>query len=1093
MNYESRFKKLNEAQQAAVTTIEGPLMVVAGPGTGKTELLSMRAANILRSTDTLPENILCLTFTESGAHAMRQRLVEIIGSDAYKIAVQTFHSFGTEIINRNAAYFYNGASFQPASDVTLYETMRSIFDELPHDSPLASTMNGEYTYLRDTMQVISELKRSSLTSDELLLTLSDNERVLDESERTLQRIFSERTTKSTITSLEPLALSIAELQHASLPAGITPLTNVLAISLSRAIDEARGNKDSTKPITAWRNTWFEKDSEGNFIYKDRSRMRKLRSVAHIYQRYVQLMQAASLYDFDDMILNVVHALEVNPDLRANLQEQFLYIMVDEFQDTNLAQNRMLRSLADNPVYEGAPNVMVVGDDDQAIYSFQGAEISNILQFKNSYETVKLITLTENYRSTSEVLEHSRSIIVQGSDRLEAYFPELDKTLHANRQHDNSSVTLFETQSKSDERNWLARDIKQKIDAGTPAHEITVLARRHHELVSLLPYFHDLAIEVNYERRENVLDNEIIRHLELLARIIIAIAQKQHDVADSLLPELLSYKAWGIAPTDLWRLSLDAYKDKIMWMEYLSAHPNYTQLHTWLCSAASLSMSASLEHMLDMLVGTTKTELFSSPLYTFYFGDEALKTSPEKYLQLLGSFRSIRDKLREHSATVDLKLADMVEYIDLQRSLGNVIVDVTARSHSSEHKINLMTAHKSKGLEFDHVYIIGAADSAWGEKVRTRSRLISYPENLPLAPAGDSYDERLRLFYVAMTRARHTLSISYSTSAENSTSLLPARFLTHSLETRSINTEATDIEQQVVKARRDWYIDPIEQSSVELRDLIAPTLESYKLSATHLGTFLDVTRGGPQHFLIQNLLRFPQAMSPHAAYGSAVHKTLQLAHSHLTATGTKKPVEDLIHAFEESLLGAGLLEKDYETFSKRGADYLQQFFTQTYDSFVKEQRAELNFSSQHSIVGAAYLTGSLDLVEIDTAKKVITVTDYKTGKPSTSWNGKTDAEKIKLHKYRQQLMFYKLLVEHSRDYNRYSVDEAHLQYVEPTKEGTITSLSITFEQEELERFTRLVQAVWQRITSFSLPDVSSYPENYKGIVAFEEDLLTSFDN
>jgi DNA helicase-2/ATP-dependent DNA helicase PcrA len=1091
VSYESRFKKLNEAQQTAVTTIEGPLMVVAGPGTGKTELLSMRAANILRSTDTLPENILCLTFTESGAHAMRQRLLEIIGPDAYKISVQTFHSFGTEIIRKHAEFFYNGATFQPASDVSLYEMVRGIFDELPHDNVLSSSMNGEYTYQRDTMQVISEIKRSGFTSDELLQILRNNERILDITERAMQELFAQRISKSTIDALEALAMTIAQVQDEPLPAAVTPLTAVLAVSLSRAIDEAHANKDSTKPITAWRNTWFEKNGEGDFVYKDRSRIKKLRSVAFIYQQYTQLMQSASLYDFDDMILNVVHALEVHPDLRANLQEQYLYIMVDEFQDTNLAQNRLLRSLADSPIYEGAPNIMVVGDDDQAIYSFQGAEISNILQFKNSYESVQLITLTENYRSTNEVLKHSRSIITQGTDRLESYYPELNKSLHANRNNNDSRVALYETSSQADERNWIAKDIQQKIDSGVAAHEIVVLARRHHELVSLLQYFNDLGIEVNYERRENILDNEIIRHIELLARIIIAIASKQHDEADALLPELLSHPAWHISPTELWKLSLAAYRDKVTWMEYLESHPSHKQLHTWLCELAALSLHAPLEHMLDILIGTAEAGEYTSPLYAFYFSEQALETSPELYLRLLGSFRSIRDRLRDHSATNELKLSDMVAYIDLQRSLGTVIVDVTSRSHSSDHKINLMTAHKSKGLEFDHVYIIGAADSAWGEKVRTRSRLISYPENLPLAPAGDSYDERLRLFYVAMTRARNNLSISYSMAADTTAPLLPARFLAGTIDPTPIST-VDNSGQQIAEARRDWYIEQTAKTPVGLRDLLAPTLESYKLSATHLNTFLDVTRGGPQFFLVQNLLRFPQAMSPNAAYGSAVHKTLQLAHSHLSATGVKKPVEDLINEFEKSLKSSGLLEKDYETFSKRGADYLQQFFDQTYDSFTTAQRAELNFSSQHSMLDSAHLTGSLDLVEIDTSAKTIVVTDYKTGKPSTSWNGNTDAEKVKLHKYRQQLMFYKLLVEHSRDYGRYTVNEANLQYVEPTKEGRITSLSLVFEPEELERFSRLVTAVWESIVSFSLPDISAYPQSYKGILAFEEDLLDSID-
>ena len=145
MNYEIRYSKLNERQKQAVNTIEGPVMVVAGPGTGKTELLSMRAANILRRTDMLPENILCLTFTESGSIAMQKRLVDIIGREAYGVSVFTFHAFGSEIISRYREYFYNGADFNPADELTRHKIITDILQELPPKNPLKTMMNGEFT------------------------------------------------------------------------------------------------------------------------------------------------------------------------------------------------------------------------------------------------------------------------------------------------------------------------------------------------------------------------------------------------------------------------------------------------------------------------------------------------------------------------------------------------------------------------------------------------------------------------------------------------------------------------------------------------------------------------------------------------------------------------------------------------------------------------------------------------------------------------------------------------------------------------------------------------------------------------------------
>jgi len=1087
--FDRRYRKLNQAQKEAVDQIDGPVMVVAGPGTGKTELLSMRAANILKKTDTLPQNILCLTFTESGASAMRKRLSDIIGPDAYKVAIHTFHSFGSELINRHGEYFYNGARFQPASDINVYDILFEIFESLSYKSPLASLMNGEFTYLQDTIQVLSELKRSGVTSDELLKIIDDNERVIDSCERELAKVFMSRISKTTKDQLPPIALKVAELELRPLPPSVVPLFETLALSISHAVDEAE-DTNSTKPITAWRNKWLEKDPQGNFVFKDRKRAEKLRAVGYIYHQYLSKMQEKKLFDFDDMVLEVVHALEVIDELRFNMQEQYLYIMVDEFQDTNMAQSRLLRSLTNNPASEGAPNIMVVGDDDQAIYSFQGAEISNILQFRGLYETTKFITLTDNYRSTDIVLTKARSVIQLGTERLERLIPELDKSLTAHRSDIASTVDLREFANQSAEKQWIAQDIKAKIETGLQADEITIIARRHHELVGLLPYLSDEGIAVNYERRENVLDNAIVLHLELLAKIIVNLGIGNHDEAEALLPELLADPAWGIAPKQLWQMSLECSQKHISWMQYMEQHEALQPLFTWLADMATRSLIMPVEPLIDMLLGTPTDDewVFTSPLYETNFSTESFTKTPARYLELLGALQIIRDKLREHSSTEVLKLADFIDYIATQRSLGNTIVNVVGRSSTAKNRINLMTAHKSKGMEFDHVYILGSIDSSWGETVRSRSRLISYPENLPIRPAGDTFDERLRLYYVAMTRARTTLTLTYSTHAENDTTTARASFLSGENWQPSQQMSAPSDEQVQRAAELAWYSPLVDINHESARDMLAPILERYKLSATHLNAFLDVTRGGPSHFLMQNLLRFPQAMSANAAYGSAVHRTLQQAHGHFAATGHSRPIEDILRDFETNLADMRLTTKEFDAYLKRGSDNLARFFAVNYDSFTTAQRSEVSFANQHSMLGSAHLTGSLDLICIDDKTRTMQVTDYKTGKPSHSWKGTTDFEKIKLHKYRQQLLFYKLLVEQSRDYSKYSVDTAVLQFVEPTHAGDIVSLGIDFDSEELERFSRLAQVVYDRIIAFDLPDISSYEQSYKGILAFENDLL-----
>lgn len=1107
MDFDSRYRNLNVNQRNAVDQIDGPVLVVAGPGTGKTELLSMRAANILRQTDTLPENILCLTFTESGAAAMRERLAGIIGKDAYKVAIHTFHSFGTEVINQNGDFFYHGAHFRAADELSSYELLHSIFDELSYDSPLAGKMNGEYTHLKDTLMVIGELKKSGLTSDELLAVLDANDAALDAVESQLSEIFAGRISKTTPALLAPLAEHIANLDQPSLPVGIVPLASALSLDIAHAFDAAQAT-DSTKPVTAWRNKWLEKDSTGTFVFKDRKRHAKLRAASFIYFQYLARMQEAELYDFDDMILRVVHALEVFPDLRFNLQEKYQYIMVDEFQDTNLAQMRILYNLTNNELSEGHPNIMAVGDDDQAIYSFQGADISNILGFEHTYRDVAVITLTDNYRSSAPILQTARSIITQGSDRLETSLAAVNKQLTPHHKPAGTSVELFEYAAIGDERRALVESIKQRIEAGEMAESIAVLARRHHELEKLLPYFADADIPVNYERQDNVLDIEPVQMLEAAARLIVALYEKRHDEVEALLPEVMAHPAWGFDAQSIWKLSLSAYRSRTGWVEAMSTRPEFVPFQNWLVTLATEVPRLPLEQLIDHILGhhdkpvtnDTASEndeseptipAFVSPLYQYYFSAEQLATNPDEYLVYLEALRTLRSKLRDYQPDETPTLQTFVRFIDLHRQLGSTIASLRPHAVSRAGAVHLMTAHKSKGLEFDTVYVIGAIDSAWGERVRSRSRLISYPENLPLAPSGDTLDERLRLFFVAVTRAKRHLTISYSTSDDSSKPTLAASFLLDTDLTATIAKHKDGDKELIRDAERRWYEPLVHLSQSTMRDLLQPTLETYKLSVTHLNNFLDITRSGPQAFLLGNLLQFPQAMSPHAAYGSAIHKTLQRAHAHLSATGEYRPIEDILHDFETNLHDLHLIDGDYDHFHQQGSDTLTAFLEAKYDTFNPNQKVELDFAGQGATIGEARLTGKLDLVELDATKHTMTVTDYKTGKASQNWAGKTDADKIKLHKYKQQLMFYKLLVEHSRDYHTYAVEQGVLQFVEPTPSGDIINLDLEFSQVELDRFARLIEVVWRHIMTLDLPDTDSYDQSYKGILAFEDALLEEY--
>lgn len=1092
MDFETRYQALNERQRQAVDAIDGPLMVIAGPGTGKTELLSMRTANILKKTDTLPENILCLTYTDSGAIAMRRRLSEIIGPAAYKVAIHTFHSFSTEVINHNRKFFYNGATFRPADELNRFELLQLIFQELEPDNPLASTMNGTYTYLKDMSAVISELKSSGLTSAELLKVLNANLQTIETAETLLVPIISAGIKKGILDSLLTVPERIEQTSADPGIPGVTPLARVMSASLATALAESAASNNSTKPITAWKNAWFKKNEKGAYILKARERQITLRAACGVYDRFIARMQDAGLFDFDDMILNVVHTMEVMPELRFNLQEKYLYIMVDEFQDTNLAQMRILLDLINNEVNEGQPNIMVVGDDDQAIYGFQGATVSNIHNFIEKFPSAPRIVLTDNYRSAEDILARSRSVIMLGKDRLENLLPDIDKSLVArySPQLGQGSVRLIELPTSADERSYVVSSIKQRIEAGEKAESIAVLARRHHELVNLLPYFAKADLKVNYERRDNVLELDSIQLIEYIARLLVALLEGRLGEACGLLPELLAHPAFAIDPQAIWKLSVRSQQERKSWLEIMPEMPEFAPLHQWLITESQAAAHTPLERMIDIIIGAPETLQeetgFTSPLYEYFFSSEKLEKDPSRYLVHLEGLLAIRARLQEYRPDNTPTIRTFLDFLRLQRESGSTITSIQPASRDGSGAVNLMTAHKAKGLEFATVYIIGAVDSAWGERARSRSRLIRYPENLPLQPPGDTIDDRLRLFYVAMTRARKDLCISYSTSDDTGKSQLRAGFLA-SEDWQPETSDAPAAPHDTLEtAKLAWYQPVIKPLRPTMRELLAPKLENYKLNATHFNNFLDLTRGGPEGFLINNLLKFPQAPSPHAGYGRAIHAALQRAHAHTVATGEQRPHEDILRDFETALADQYLEPKEHEHFLQRGSRALNTFLATGNGIFRPNQKTEFNFGGQGVAVGDASLTGILDVMDIN--ENSITITDYKTGKAVHSWRGGSDYEKVKLHRYRTQLLFYELLVRGSRDFSKYSVDSHIIQFVEPTKSGDVVSLEATFTDEECERLKKLIQVVWRHITTLDMPDTSQFEPNYRGILAFEQSLL-----
>lgn len=1091
MSFHGRYKQLNDSQRQAVDTIDGPVMVIAGPGTGKTELLAMRAANILKQTDALPENILCLTFTDAGSHAMKKRLTSIIGRDAYNVSVYTFHAFGAEIMSRYREYFYQGADFRQADDLARHRIVTDILDSLQYDNPLRTKQNDRYTAIGDILSAISDLKRAGLTNAEFGLLLDATQSTIESAGKLLSEVFAERISKSTKESLANILPKIETIDENTYTPGIVSLRDVLANSIQHALDAAETHEKVTPPLTAWKAEWMTHDADKKLILKAQKALPKLRALNLVYSVYLQVMDREELYDYDDMIMQVVHAMEIYDDLRFDLQEKYQYIMVDEFQDTNMAQMRILHNLTSNPVVEDSPNVLVVGDDDQAIYGFQGAEVSNILNFRHTYPRTVNITLTDNYRSVQPVLDSAREVIVQGGDRLETYMPELDKTLAAHTKTFKTSLELVSFTTPHHERQWVASSIRSLIKDGTKPHEIAVIARKHSDLVSTISYLAEQDIPTSYDRKDNVLDDEAVMILERIGETVHAINSGNYAYANSLLPELVSHPLWDINPAAVWEISLSAYKNRKHWLDAMREHDATKQLASWLIDCSAQSEHQPLERMLDILIGNTSIDgsSYTSPYKKYFFDTETRETDMSAYSAHLKNLAAIRSALRDHAFDVSSpQLANFLDFMDACRDSGTRI---TSTRHIGEDStsVQLLSAHGSKGLEFDHVFVINATDATWGEKASGKSPVISFPPHLRLRRNNNDYDERLRLFYVAMTRARHGLHISYANENGSGKAMLPAAFLHgSSLPLREEPASTTD-GAELDAAKHLWYAPIINVPQITMQDYLKPILQDYKLSATHVNRFIDVTTGGPQQFLLNTLLHFPTATSPMASYGTAIHATLQRAHDHVRSTGSLQPEEDILHEFEKNLDKQELTDSERHDFLQRGSDALGVFLKTHHDSFTADQLAELNFSHQDVVFGDTRLTGKLDIVAFDKNAMTACVTDYKTGSTLTSWEKGADYQKIKAHKYRQQLLFYKLLIENSRDWRKYRMTEGIVQFVEPDAAGKIIDLRLqNISSEEFERFAKLIGIIWKHINDLSFPDTSHYDTSISGIRRFEDDLL-----
>jgi DNA helicase-2/ATP-dependent DNA helicase PcrA len=1023
-HFQEEYRKLNAQQRLAVDTTEGPVMVIAGPGTGKTQILAARIGKILLDIDLSPDNILCLTYTDAGAIAMRRRLISFIGPDAYKVNIHTFHSFCNDIIQENL-HLFEKTSLDPISDLEKIQLFKTLIDGFPKNHPLKRYRGDVYFEMYNLQSLFSTMKREGWTPE----------------------------------------------------------------WISKKIDQYLAEL----PI---RDEYIAKRATGNFkkgdvrsdkIADETEKMEKLRAAVHEYDRFQDLMRRRNRYDFDDMINWVIRAFEENKNLLATYQEKYQYILVDEYQDTSGTQNKLVRLLI---AFWEQPNVFVVGDDDQSIYRFQGANLQNMLDFAQQYEKDLLtVVLTNNYRSTQPILDISRTLIDKNNDRLVRQLPNLSKQLVSS--HPLISTLkypprILEYKDSRDEMTDITLHIERLVgEEGVPPGRIAVIYKENKYGEELAKFLQLKKIPVYSKRSLNLFEVPFAQKVILLLRYLAA----EHDApygGDEMLFEILHFDFFSIPPIEIAKLSV-AVADKqftddrtsIRRLLYERANRPAKDLFDTGLPESMKKTSRALEKLIGDVSNVTLQTLFEHCIRDTGLLSYIIQSHEKVWLMqvLTALFDFIKEESRRDP---DLNLERLVQMIDLMKDNGISLPLVQVAG--SDKAVNLLTAHGSKGLEFAYVFFAGCNASTW-EKKRKPGGGYKYPDNLfdskdptngnPGLPGHtnaqkgpalkDSDEEELRrLFYVALTRVEQHLFISYARYKTDGKELEPSVFIAEILDQHALNVEKIAVPEDTMAdfEALTFMEEPVAPEIASIEEaFISRMLEKFVMNVTALNNYLKC----PLEFYYKTLIRIPSPKNEATEFGSAVHFALQRLFEKMKAHVDERFPEKAevlqdfnwyMHRHREIFTR--------EAFARRmeyGIEVLGNYYDKYIHQWTKIVAVERNI--RNVTVRGIPLKGKLDKLEFQ--GKEVNVVDYKTGdidkaKDKLTPPGDKDPNG---GDYWRQAVFYKILVD-SYEQKDWKVVSTEFDFVEPDKKKEYRKAKITITPADITTVIQQIETTWQKI-------------------------------
>ncbi|MDH5442487.1 MAG: ATP-dependent helicase [Candidatus Nomurabacteria bacterium] len=970
-NFEKSYKILNPQQKKAVDTIDGPVFVMAGPGTGKTQILTLRIANILQNgAGVQPENILALTFTNTASHNMRQRLSRMIGSElAHRIQISTFHSFAEDMIKKHIEFFPDLFRARMASDIERIKIVEDILDN--HKTHYFSVFKRRSSTMMSLVSSIDKIKNEGLTPDE----------------------FRTQIKKSFDDSMNDEELHYKRAYRGFAAGDIKPAE----------LKKRQRNQD------------------------------KQMELADIYEKYQSEIRERGLYDYSDLIVSFIQAMREHDEFRAEMHETFQYILVDEHQDTNDAQNIIVHLLIDNPVNEGKPNIFVVGDDKQAIYRFAGASQSSFKKLQDLVDDMTIIDLVHNYRSGQHVLDRAHGLIVQSENHnnapeLQSYFSDY-----------SGEIQYREFSTHKMELVWLAQDIKRRTDAGEPANEMAILYRNNRDAYDVQHILGTFGIEYQDRSKKNILADPDMMKLFLLFRVINNM-DDDHILARALYIDFLGFDA--VLTQSILRRFRNTKKgdnknifalisDKKILKDIGANAEQIEQVSKFTDFLTQAKMKSENETFLQFFMWCVRESGFL-----------AYMLSRPNAVFALAKIEKLFDEVKKESVSRDeFSFKDFIHYVDSLKKY-DIKMEISAVHGDGVH---LMTFHGAKGLEFDTVYIIKAMDK------RSKSPEISLP--FGDFHSGGADDER-RLFYVGLTRARKNIMMSSHRINEQGKEKSRIQFIDQLDGLEHVETEDFEKQSQLSFAQ---FFEPVHEplASITNQEYIQEKFLTSKLSVSALNNYFD----SPILYFFRNLIQLPDARSPFLDFGNLIHGTLE---GYFEECKNEKEIlnkDTLRKAFDTVLVGNPL----YQAYSERGWDKVSAYFDAGHSDFVVPSENEyrvpaLPFElSDGQIIN---LTGVVDKITHDKNGDIV-VWDYKTGKSYS------DMDKPRREKIKRQATFYKLLLSYAFD-GRYNPQRIIFDFIEPSdKTGEYEQQEFIITDGDIEQLSDEINQLAQDIFSGNL--------------------------